>query len=132
METCSIPQRFTLNDVVDFCYENKRHRGFSKFAKDEIAAHIIWANDNGKLSIVADSKGLCGVCTYSDYPASKSLYIHHIVTTRTGFPTFIAAAKHQFPDYTIKGLRSGKLITFNTRHLWAIVLQAQQNQQKKC
>lgn len=112
--------RYTLEDVANFCWKYKRHKGFKDHAYEQLGHHILWAADNHKLVIVEDSHGICGVCTFSDYPGR--LYIHHIVAIRTGFATLVLEAEKRFPGYAIVGLRSSKLITFNKKILWATTL----------
>jgi hypothetical protein len=102
--------RYTLEDVVDFCWDHKRNKGFKSYAYEQIAQHIIWAADNKRLIIVSDEQGLCGVCTYTNYP--DRLYVHHIVATRSGFATLVIEAGKQFPELPIQGLRRSKLVTF--------------------
>lgn len=109
--------RFTLKQVVDFCYEHKKRKGFKDFAVEQIAEHIIWAADNGKLVVVWDRYGLCGVVTYSTRK-DNMLYIHHIVACRNGFYTLIDRARQLYPGYVITGLRRSKLVTFNPEKLY--------------
>lgn len=111
--------RYTLKDVTNFCYKNKRVKGFRAFEWDEVGETILWAADNGKLCFVVDGKGICGVVVFTVIKDFKRLYIHHIVAVRKGFRMLIDVAFRHFKDYSIVGMRNGKLITFNKRHLWA-------------
>lgn len=109
--------QFTYKEIVDFCYANRRQKGFCKFEWDEIARHIFWATDNNCLFTIYDNHGLCGVCTVTIQKEAKRLYIHHIVAVRKGFATFIKTAFERYPGWTIQGLRSSKLVTFTERNL---------------
>lgn len=109
---------FTLKDVADFCYENKRHKGFKNYGRRLVEQQIIEACDNNRLYIAADDIGICGVVIVSRQYAQKRLYIHHIVCVRHGFRTLMDEAFRQFPDFTIAGLRNSKLVTFNKRNLY--------------
>lgn len=123
---------YTLKDLVAFCYENKRHKGFKNFAWEQIGQQILDAVNHNKLYYVEDKYGVCGLCIASVKHAKKEIYIHHIVTVRSGFASLIAFADQKYPDYAITGLRRSKLVTFNKRHLWATKHQAQTKAQERC
>jgi hypothetical protein len=116
---------FTLEDIANFCYDHRRFKGFKEFAFTEVCETVLWAANNDKLVWVHDDEGVCGVCIYTVHKPLRTIYVHHIVATRTGFVTLIEQAKRQFPDYNIAGLRNGKVITFNKKHLWQIPHKAQ-------
>ena len=102
--------RFTLENVVNFCWKHKRNKGFKEHGYEQVGEQIVWAADNGKLLIVADDGGLCGVCVFTKYP--DSIYIHHIVGTREGFRTIATEFVRRFSEIPIKGLRNSKLKTY--------------------
>ena len=109
--------RYTLKEVVDFCWKHKRNQDT---LYEVLAKHIIWAADNEKLLLVADGEGLCGVGTYSDYP--DRVYVHHVVAVRMGLLTLIHDIKERFPGLLIVGLRHhSHQVTFTQNKLWAIL-----------
>lgn len=103
--------RYTLKDVVDFCWNNKKHKGFKDHGYEHVADRVLWAADNGKLLIIEDNHGLCGICIFTRYP--DWIYIHHIVATREGFRNIAADLAERFGRIPIKGLRSSKLVTYH-------------------
>ena len=111
----STPTRYTLKEIVDFCYLHKRERGFKGFNYLQIIQTIKYANDTNRLYVVHDEKGLCGVCTVD--VCNPFLYVDHIVCVRNGFKTFIAEAQKRYPGLTITGLRRGKLKMFEHKNL---------------
>lgn len=115
---------YTVKDLVDFCWRNKKRNGFKKHTWEEIARHLIWAVENNKLHTMEDNTGICGVVVATFKEFSKAIYIHHIVAVHRGFEAFIQFAFERYPEYAIQGMRHGKLITFNKKHLWAIVHKA--------
>ena len=111
---------YTLKDLVDFCYEHKRNKGFRRHSYSQIAQQILWADEHNKLYRVDDDRGLCGVAVATIKYARKELYIHHIVAVRGGFALFVHYAFTKFPEFSITGLRGSKLTTFNKRLLWVM------------
>lgn len=113
---------YTLKDIADFCYSNRRKKGFKGFTYQEVCEVVVWAADNEKLAYIHDDKDILGVCIYSI--VVKTIYIHHIVCIRNGFKLLINHAKNLYPGFAISGLRNGKVVTFNKSYLWAILHKA--------
>jgi hypothetical protein len=109
---------YTLKDVAEFFYNNRgRKRMPAQFSREEVYSEIIWADRHNKLHISDDERGLCGVVIASVYPATKRVYIHHIVCVRRGLTTFVNECFKRFPDYTIAGLINNRPITLTKRNL---------------
>lgn len=124
---------YTLRDLVDFAWENKKKHGFKGFNYEDIASEIHQAVLKNKLHYVADECGICGLAIATPYYASKRLYIHHIVATRSGLWTLLHYAKNKFPGFSLEGKRGKKIVTFNQRLLWATVLQVvNKRQEMRC
>lgn len=123
---------YTLKDLVDFCYKNKRHKGFREHTYERVAEQIVWAAKHNKLNLVEDQHGICGVIIATIYPARKIIYVHHIVAVRAGFKLLIKVAAMKYPDYEITGLRNSKLVTFNKRILWATIPRAHRKALERC
>ena len=99
----------TLEDVVNFCWEHRRRRGFYEHCWKETAAVVLDAAAKDKLYLVESSdKRLIGVCIMSVGYATKTLHVHHIVCIENAFATFVVTAYKRWPGYLIKGQRVGK------------------------
>lgn len=116
METNSTNSRFRLSDVVDFCYANRKRRGFKDWSWTEIAGEIVYYDKHNQLHIVSDDQGICGVICIS--VAARQIFIHQIVCVRQGFPTLVAEWQKRYPDYTLAGLRDGKLKTYTRKNFY--------------
>jgi len=120
MEPCSIPSPYTLKDLLEFCWTHKGKKGFHDFTYVQAAATIVRAAADNQLIHVIDNRGICGICIFSEYP--QRIYVHHIFGLRAGFASLIAECFRRYPKHDILGQRRGdKVVTFNTKHLWAII-----------
>jgi hypothetical protein len=119
--------RYTLEQVVDFCYEYKRINAFKNFDHHQVARRVLWATRCNRLYIAEDASGisLCGVAIAGIFPASKTIYIYDIVCRGSGFRTLISEYRKLYPNFIIKGKRNNKIRSFNNNNLW--VAQDQQN-----
>lgn len=110
--------RYTLKDVVDFCYANKRSRAFKQCGYEEIAAAVINADLANKLVIAEDNLGICGCAIITERPASRSVYVHQIVARRGGFVSLVNHALTKWPGYSISGYRKGAMMFYNERNFY--------------
>lgn len=110
-----MPTRFTLNDVVDFCWANKRKRAFKGYTYEEVCRIVIYAANNGLLKTVEDDQGICGAAIFK--AADKKVFVDFLVAVRGGFATFVDYYKREFPDHKLAAYRDNKLVTINSRIL---------------
>ena len=113
---------YTLKDVADFCYANRRRKAFKNWSYDEVACEVVLFAQKDRLLHVYDNQGICGVCLYSLRFVSRVIFIHHIVAVRSGFKTMCKHAVETHPGFQIQGQRNTKIVTF--RHLWEATCQA--------
>jgi hypothetical protein len=109
---------YTLKEVAEFCYANKRQQAFRGCTFEQVARDVIRADRDNKLHIAADDIGLCGVVIATEQPATKRVYINQIVTVRRGFRILVEEAFKRFPDYSIAGIRYSTLKVFTKRNLY--------------
>ncbi len=110
--------RFTLKQVLDFCWEYRGKHGFKTFTYAQAAGAIVdAANNRNSLHVVSDDLGICGAIIITEKAESCHIFIHHIFTTRLGFRTLIQEAFKRYPGYSVVGLRKQKQVTYNYRNL---------------
>ena len=112
---CSTHSRFTLEDVAQFCWENKKRRGFKGFSFEEVCKVIIIAAQKDMLKLVQDEHGICGVAVLR--ANDNKVFVDFLIAVRGGFKTFVDYYKKNFSGFLLQGERDGKVVTFNTRIL---------------
>lgn len=105
--------RFTLEQVVDFCWANKGKRAFKDFTYEQVAFVVLKANQNKMLQLVQDNQGLCGVLIFR--VQHDHLFIDYLVTVREGFLTFLDYYQRFFNHLPIRAERKGKILTYTNR-----------------
>ena len=106
---------FTLQEVVDFCWTNKKVRAFKGFSYHQVCKIIIFAANRDMLKLVQDDQGLCGVAVF--YVKNDEVFVDFLVAVRGGFRTLVAYYKEHFHGKKIKGERDGVVVNFNPRIL---------------
>lgn len=122
---------FTLKDIVDFCYANKRKRAFKNHDYNDVARKIIWADEKHFLHYIesADHASITGVVIAEVHHAARTIFIHEIVGLRGAMAELAAEAFRRYPNFKIQGQRNGITKTFTKENLW--VAQDQHNIQAK-
>ena len=109
--------RFTLKEILEFCWNNRGKNGFKHFTKEEAAATIVSAANYNNLDTFYDDNGICGAIIYTANAADRFVYVHHIFAIRGGFRSMIQEAFQRYPGYSVVGLRRQKDRTYNQRNL---------------
>lgn len=123
--------RYTLEQVVDFCWTNKKRRAFKDMDYEKVARIILHASKTDKLRLVEDEQGLCGVMVFRVF--DDSIFVDFLVTVRLGFFTFVKYYQDNYPGFNLYGERDGKRVKFNTKilcqHLARTIQKIQQEAQ---
>ena len=117
METCSTNTRYTLKQVVDFCWQHRGKHGFHNYTYEEASRAILYAADDNGLLIVCDDHGICGVVSFEENHKGRSIFINHIFGIRDGFRTMIHECFKRYPGYSVAGFRGPKIVTYQPRNL---------------
>ena len=121
---------YTLKDVAEFCYLNKKRRAFYHHCFNDVAKKVVDFDNRCGLTIVEDFLGICGVCLYQPKYNARIIYVHEIVCVRNGFKTLILKYAQDFPSFRVQGnrlkgfSREPQEITYNKKDLlWVVARQ---------
>lgn len=119
----------TLGELVNYVLQNRKGDAFKDYQEHQIAGGIKRAAEDGTMLYACrDDNSVCGIVTAFNNKATKTMHIHDILTTeRWALRAFVGIFKKRFPEHTLAGLRSGKLMTYNTNKLCSKIMKGELN-----
>jgi len=109
----------TLGDLIKYVLKHRKGTAFIDEDERIIARDIVHASCDDTLLYYLDERdNICGIVVAIENSENKIMFIQNILTTDDrAIVEFIKIFKQKWPLHTIKAMRKGKPLTYNTPKL---------------
>jgi hypothetical protein len=112
--------QFTLEDIANYFWTHRGRKSFISFTYEQVAITVLKAARDGELKYVTNNNEIIGATIFQYDHKAKIIHCKQLAADSLGFKTLLRTGLEGHEDYTITGLRLGKLKVFDKRILCLI------------